>query len=60
MMRGTDPAKLKAEADELVKLARSIPNEIDQAASGRLPKDLAQQLKQIEKLSRHLRRELVP
>ncbi len=56
--RQVDPAQLKREADELAKLAQSIPGEIEQIAGGRLPKDLNEQLKRIEKLSKNLRRQL--
>ena len=55
-----DPAKLRAEANELVKLAQSLPPDIDQVTQGKLPKDIADKLKSIEKLSKHMRGELVP
>ena len=55
-----DPAKLREEADELSKLAQSVPIDIDQVAQGKLPKDTADKLKRIEKLSKHLRGELAP
>lgn len=55
-----NPAQLKREAEELAKLAESIPTEIDRVAGGQLPKDLDEQLKQIEKLSKRLRREISP
>jgi hypothetical protein len=53
-------AKLKEEADQLSKLAQSIPAAVDKAAKGQLPQDLAARLKQIEKLSKQLRREISP
>jgi hypothetical protein len=55
-----DPVKLHEEAAELAKLAQSVPADIDQVAQGRLPKDVSDKLKRIEKLSKHLRGELVP
>ena len=55
-----DPTKLRAEADELAKLSQSIPSDVDQATRGKLPKDITEKLKRIEKLSKHLRGELVP
>jgi len=55
-----DAAKLKEEADQLSKLAQSIPAEVAMAAKGQLPQDLAARLKQIEKLSKQLRREISP
>jgi hypothetical protein len=55
-----NPAKLKEEADQLSKLAQSIPADVDKAAKGQLAQDLAARLKQIEKLSKQLRREVSP
>ena len=55
-----DPAKLRQEADELAKLAQSMPGDIAQVLRGKLPKDTADKLKRIEKLSKHLRGELSP
>jgi len=55
-----DPAKLHQEAAELAQLAQTVPTDIDQFAQGRLPKDLADKLKHIEKLSKKLRGELTP
>lgn len=53
-----DPAKVKKDAAELARLAQSIPPGVDQVANGKLPKDLADRLKRIEKLSKQLRREI--
>ena len=53
-----DPVKLRAEATELNELARSVSSEVDQVAQGMLPKDFADKLKRIEKLSKHLRGEV--
>jgi hypothetical protein len=53
-----DPAELKREADELTKLAASIPDDVDRASKGALAADLNERLKRIEKLSKQLRREL--
>lgn len=55
-----DPVKLRQEAAELAKLAQSVPGDIDQVTRGTLPKDAADKLKRIEKLSRRLRGELAP
>jgi hypothetical protein len=55
-----DPAKLREEAGELSKLAQSIPENVDQIAQGKFPKDLPDKLKRIEKISKHLRAELTP
>ena len=53
-----DPAQLQRDAKELARLAQLIPSEIEQLKTGRLPKDLDEQLKRIEKLSKQLRREI--
>src|SRR5215471_14526899 len=50
--------KVKQEADELAKLAQSIPSAMDKVTGGQLPKDLVARLKQIEKLSKRLRSEV--
>jgi hypothetical protein len=55
-----DLAKLHHDAVDLAQLAQSVPRDIDQAAQGKLPKDLAEKLKHIEKLSKRLRGELAP
>jgi hypothetical protein len=53
-----DPAALRREADELTKLAASIPDDVERATKGTLAADLNERLKRIEKLSKQLRREL--
>jgi hypothetical protein len=58
--RALDPVKLHAEANELAELAKSVPVYVDQVAQGKLPKDFADKLKRIEKLSKELRGELNP
>jgi hypothetical protein len=55
-----DPVKLHEEAEELVKLAQSVPEDIGQIAQGKISKDFIEKLKRIEKLSKRLRGELVP
>lgn len=56
----TDVAKLRREADELAQLAQTIPADISSIQQGLLPKDTSEKLKQIEKLSKHLRSEIAP
>lgn len=56
----TDPAVLKQEAEELAKLSADVPSQVDQVSQGRIPKDLADQLKRIEKLAKHLRSQIAP
>ncbi len=50
----SDGLKLKRDADELAKLAQSIPGDIDQTTKGMLPQDLDQRLKRIAKLAKEL------
>jgi hypothetical protein len=54
----TDLNKLQVEADQLAKAAESVPIDIQQIRSGKLPKDTIQKLKDIEKLAKRLRGEL--
>jgi len=56
----TDYAKVGHEADELSKIAQTIPSDVDQIAKGVFPKDVIEKLKRIEKLSKQLRSELNP
>jgi len=58
--KGTDPARLADEAEELARLSAGIPAQIQNVNRKLLPKDLSSQLKQIEKLAKHLRSELGP
>jgi hypothetical protein len=55
-----DLDQVKRESDELRQLADGLPDKVQQVAAGQLPKDLAENLKRIEKLARHLRSELTP
>ncbi len=50
--------QVNAETQELQKLADALPPQIDQVAKGQIPKDLAENLKRIEKLAKHLRSEV--
>jgi hypothetical protein len=56
--RPVDTQALAREADELATLAASVRPDIHNLSLGVLSKDLAAKLKQIEKLSKHLRSEL--
>jgi hypothetical protein len=58
--RSLDLSKLQQEADELSKLAQTIPPDVADIRMGMLPKDVTQKLKQIEKLSKQLRGQLNP
>ena len=55
-----DLAKVHQEALDLAQLAQPVPTDVDQVAQGKIPKDLADKLKHIEKLSKSLRGELAP
>jgi len=55
-----DALKLHQEADELSSLAQSVSAGITQLNQGKLPKDLGNKLKRIEKLSKHLHGEITP
>jgi len=55
-----DPRALQQEAEQLAQLSAGIPEQIQHYNEGQLPKDLADQLKRIEKLAKHLRGEVAP
>lgn len=56
--RPVDAAKVRREAEELAKLAQSIQAGVEMAEKGVLSKDLGDNLKKIQKLSKRLRSEL--
>lgn len=53
-----DLEKLARQAAELSTIAQTIPPDVANVKNGLLPKDMILRLKQIEKLSKRLRREL--
>jgi hypothetical protein len=55
-----DVAKLRQNADDLARIAQTIPIDVASIQKGLLPKDLTEKLKQIEKLSKQLRQQLSP
>ena len=55
-----DIEKLRREADELSRIAQTIPPDVSSLQKGLLPKDMIERLKQIEKLSKELRKRLNP
>ena len=55
---GLDLAQIKRDSDELSRLAQSISTEISASDKGTLPKDLGEDLKKVQKLSKRLRDEL--
>lgn len=58
--RRIDLTQLQKEADDLARTAQTIPSDLANVRKGVLPKDILQKLKQIEKMSKHLRTELNP
>ncbi len=60
LTRHVDLVQLQREADELSRTAQTIPSDVGSLRQGMLPKDVIAKLKQIEKLSKHLRSELAP
>ncbi len=53
-----DLAKLHQDADDLARIAQTIPPDVSSIQRGVLPKDMIEKLKRIEKLSRHLRNQI--
>jgi hypothetical protein len=53
-------AQLQRDADDLARTAQTIPTDVASVRKGMLPKDVIDKLKQIEKLSKRLRTELIP
>ncbi|MGH9455491.1 MAG: hypothetical protein ACRD2O_16140 [Terriglobia bacterium] len=53
-----DPVKARKDAQQLADLAQKIPPEINQLSKDQIPKDLLQNLKQIQKLAKRLRSEI--
>jgi len=58
--KNIDLTRLHDEAAELARLSVAIPAQVDQVNRGQIPKDLAERLKRIEKLAKHLRSEINP
>jgi prefoldin subunit 5 len=52
--------QVNAETQELRRLVDGLPPQIDQVEKGQLPNDLAENLKKIEKLAKHIRGEITP
>jgi hypothetical protein len=53
-----DASKAQKRAQELVKLADQVPDEIHQVSQNVLPNDLIPKLKRIEKLAKQLRKQV--
>jgi hypothetical protein len=55
----TNILEMERESKELSQLAGSIPGDVELLKRGLLPKDVVGKLKRIEKLSKHLRSEIM-
>ena len=58
--RRFDARQTRTDAEELAALAGKIPSEVNQVSQGMLPKDVARQLKEIQKLAKRLQAEIAP
>jgi len=58
MQRRVDLLGLQKEAEDLARTAQTIPADMASVRKGTLPKDIIQKLRQIEKLSKHLRMQI--
>jgi hypothetical protein len=58
--RRTDLTQAQREAEDLARMAQTVPADVTKIREGMLPKDAIEKLKQIEKLSKRLRSELNP
>ena len=56
--RTVDVTKLKSEARELTAMSQLLPDQMEQIGNGKLPKDLTENLKKIEKLAKRIRSEV--
>src|SRR5215469_12502344 len=53
-----DVTGLRTEAAELSALARAVPEQIEKVGNGQLPKELVENLRRIEKISKRIRGEI--
>jgi hypothetical protein len=56
--RTVDVTELKTQAHLLITLPQALPSQMEQIGNGKLPKELIDNLRKIEKLSKHIRSEL--
>ena len=52
--------EVRQDAKDLASIADSIPAQVEQIAKGQLPASLAENLRKIERLSKHIRTEVAP
>jgi hypothetical protein len=50
-----DVNDLKKQANELITMSQALPGQLDQLGNGKFPKELIDNLKKIEKQSKHIR-----
>lgn len=55
-----DFTQLKRQGDELAQLSAGVPADLALVTRGKIPKDLGDKLKRIEKLAKNLRNQLTP
>ncbi len=55
-----DLVKLRQNADDLARMTQTIPLDVASIQKGLLPKDIIAKLKEIERLSKQLRKQLNP
>lgn len=53
-----DLVKLRQDADEMARISQTIQSDVAVIEKGLLPKDMIEELKRIEKLSKHLRSQI--
>jgi hypothetical protein len=53
-----DVTELKTQAGELITMSQALPGQMEQIGNGKYPKELIDNLKKIEKLSKHIRGEI--
>lgn len=58
--KAMNTAQAEKDAQELAALAAKIQGDVDQLSKHVLPKDLDQELKQVQKVAKHLRGEIAP
>lgn len=58
--RHLDIGQLKSDAQELVKMASAVSDQIGHLSNDQAPKELVENLKKVEKLSKHMRGEVSP
>jgi hypothetical protein len=58
--RHANMSQAEREAEDLSRIAQTIPADVAKVKEGMLPKDVIEKLKQIERLSKRLRNDIAP